>query len=293
VKEEIGLLFHPDVRRQQSALKEVRALLDSESVPYWEGTRDTTARGLSKQLRRTRLIMTLGGDGTFLYGARMAAPHAIPLLGVNLGRLGFLTEVDIGQLGAGLSRFLGGDYRLEERTVLRFALVRRKRHVLRSLGVNEVVVHKGGSSKLIRLEVELDAQEVGTIDADGVVIASATGSTAYALASGGPILEPELRDLVLAPMNPFALSVRPIVFSPGTEISITLPRGRAMLTVDGFLNRRVGAGDTVRVRAYERRLRVVRFTPPETFFRLLRQKIGWGTPLVPRENTSSRSSDAT
>jgi NAD+ kinase len=287
VRDAIGLLFHPRVQRQQRALAEARQLLESRDVPHWEGTRDTTSRGLARQLRRTRLILTLGGDGTFLYGARMAAPQGIPVLGVNLGRLGFLTEVDVGELETGLKRFLSGDYRVEERTVLSFVLVRREKAVLRSLGINEVVVHKGGSSKLIRLELQLDHQEVGTIDADGVVIASATGSTAYALASGGPILEPELRDIVLAPMNPFALSVRPIVFSPGTEISIALPRGTAMLTVDGFLNRRLAAGDCVKVRAYDRSLKVVRFGPQETFFRMLRQKIGWGTPLVPRENTPS------
>jgi NAD+ kinase len=282
VSGKVGLLFHPSVDRAQPAVVRVRELLAQRGRTAWEGIRDALGES-APELEETELIITLGGDGTFLYGARLAAPRGIPVLGANLGRLGFLTEVDAAGLANGLQRFFEGDYRLEERTVLSFTQQRDDRIVASSLGINEVVVHKGGSSKLIRIEIALDGEEVGTIDADGVVIASATGSTAYALASGGPILEPGLPDLVLAPMNPFALSVRPIVFSPQDEISISLPRSDGMVTVDGFLEKRLLAGDLIRVKAYERRLNVVRFSPPSMFFRLLRRKIGWGEPLVPRE----------
>ena len=278
----VGFLYHPRVDRGRPAFEECRRMIAARGLGCWEGTRDTTtARGRRSSLARTRVILTLGGDGTFLAGARLAVPYGIPVLGVNLGRLGFLTEVDLAELPTGLRRCLDGDYRLEERTVLHFRVVRQGRRAAQSLAINEVVIHKGAATKLIRFQISLDGQDVGTIDADGAVVASATGSTAYSLASGGPILQPELPDLVLSPMNPFALTVRPIVFSPREELTVTLLRTAGQLTADGMFDRRLHEGDAVRVRAYERKLNVVRFTPPEVFFSHLRQKIGWGTPLVP------------
>ena len=135
---------------------------------------------------------------------------------------------------------------------------------------------------MLRVEIDVGGQPVGVIDADGVMVATATGSTAYALASGGPILEPTLRDLVLVPLNPFALTVRPIVFPPGQDISLSVLRGPAELRVDGGRPRRmVQAGDTLRCGSHPSSLKVVRFSPPESFYRRLAEKLGWGRPLVP------------
>ena len=120
-------------------------------------------------------------------------------------------------------------------------------------------------------------------DVDGIMVATATGSTAYALASGGPILEPTLRDLVLVPMNPFALTVRPIVFPPGQDITLSVLRGPAEMRIDGRRGRAVASGDTVRCGSHPRRLKVVRFSPPEEFYRRLGDKLGWGRPLVPKK----------
>lgn len=230
------------------------------------------------------LVLTLGGDGTFLAGARLAAPHGIPILGVNLGRLGFLTELEADQLGEGLGRFLRGDYRLEERTMLQVALAHGDDVSQRMIGLNEVVVDHSGEARLLRLEIDVGGQAVGVIDADGAIIATATGSTAYALASGGPILEPSLGDLVLVPMNPFALTVRPIVFAPGQDVTLRVLRGPAEMYVDGAHDGvSVATGDVIRCGAYDRHLKVVRFTPPETFYRRLGDKLGWGRPLVPKK----------
>jgi NAD+ kinase len=135
---------------------------------------------------------------------------------------------------------------------------------------------------MLRVEIDVGGQAVGVIDADGVMVATATGSTAYALASGGPILEPTLRDLVLVPMNPFALTVRPIVFPPGQDITLAVVRGPAELRIDGGRrSRAVQAGDRLRCGSHPRPLRVVRFSPPESFYRRLAEKLGWGRPLVP------------
>jgi NAD+ kinase len=259
----------------------VKALRD-RSIDCWEADRDGPITALTGRLKNTTLVVTLGGDGTFLAGARLAAPRSIPLLGVNLGRLGFLTELEAEQVEEGLAKFVEGAYRIEERTILQVALRRGTRNVARAIGLNEVVVNRVGDARMLRVEIDVGGQAVGVIDADGVMVATATGSTAYALASGGPILEPTLRDLVLVPMNPFALTVRPIVLPPGQDISLAIVRGPAEMRVDGARRgRSVETGDTLRCGSHPRRLKVVRFSPPESFYRRLGDKLGWGRPLVP------------
>jgi NAD+ kinase len=252
--------------------------LQAKSVEAVEMHRDAPA-----DLKGADLVLTLGGDGTFLAGARLAAPKGIPVLGVNLGRLGFLTELEHDQLEEGFRRYLDNDYRIEERNMLQVTLSRAGRAVTHSIGLNEVVVDHSGEARIVRLEIDVGGQRVGVIDADGAIVATASGSTAYALASGGPILEPTLRDLVLVPMSPFALTVRPIVFAPGQDITLEVVRGPAEMRVDGGRRgRTVAAGDVVRCGSYERPLKVVRFSPPESFYQRLAQKLGWGRPLVPK-----------
>jgi NAD+ kinase len=240
-------------------------------------------RDASADLKGADLILTLGGDGTFLAGARLAAPKGIPVLGVNLGRLGFLTELEHDQLEEGFRRYLAKDFRIEERNMLQVTLSRDGRAMARAIGLNEVVIDHSGEARIVRLEIDVGGQRVGVIDADGAIVATASGSTAYALASGGPILEPTLRDLVLVPMSPFALTVRPIVFAPGQDITLGVVRGPAEMRVDGGRRgRTVAAGDVVRCGSYERPLKVIRFSPPESFYQRLAQKLGWGRPLVPK-----------
>jgi NAD+ kinase len=261
----------------------IKALKD-RNVDCWEADRDGPVTALTGQLKDTSLVMTLGGDGTFLAGARLAAPRGIPLLGVNLGRLGFLTELEAGQVEDGVTRYIDGAYRIEERTILQVTLIRDNRNLVRAIGLNEVVVNRAGDARMLRVEIDVGGQAVGVIDADGIMVATATGSTAYALASGGPILEPTLRDLVLVPMNPFALTVRPIVFPPGQDITLAIVRGPAEMRVDGARRgRAVESGDMLRCGSHPRRLKVVRFSPPEMFYRRLGEKLGWGRPLVPKK----------
>lgn len=270
------IVHHPQVDASRAEEALAAAGIDS-----WRRDRDATFEALGSELAGTDLVVTLGGDGTFLHGARLALPAGLPVLGVNLGRLGMLTELEPQGLEAGLARFLAGDYRVEERTAISSEL-RRGGAVREScLGLNETMVHRSPSLKLIRFGMSMDSQEIGTIDADGVLVATASGSTAYSLALGGPILEPTLPDLVLVPMNPFALTVRPIVLNPGVHVAIRLANPASVVT-DGYLTWSAEAGDELRVAAYAKRLRVIRFRGPEEFYRLLREKIGWGAPLVPR-----------
>jgi NAD+ kinase len=263
-------------------VERAQQVLGERGVEYWSAGREEPAAAVTARLQKTDLVLTLGGDGTFLAGARAAAPRSIPLLGVNLGRLGFLTELEEDQLESGLERFFAGQHRIEERTMLQVQLLRGTRTVARAIGLNEVVVDRAEDARMLRVEIEVGDRGVGVIDADGVIVATATGSTAYALATGGPILEPTLRDLLLVPMNPFALTVRPIVFPPGQDITLSIVRGPAEMRIDGGRRgRAVATGDAIRCGAYARRLKVVRFGPAEDFYRRLGEKLGWGRPLVP------------
>ena len=270
-------------RAEQSVIDRAIAALKARGVEGWEAQRDGPMTAITSRLKDTALVVTLGGDGTFLAGGRLAAPKGIPVLGVNLGRLGFLTELEADQVENGLARFIDGKYRVEERTILQVTLHRGARTVAKSIGLNEVVLDHSGEARMLRVEIDFGGQPVGVIDADGVMVSTATGSTAYALASGGPILEPTLRDLVLVPMNPFALTVRPIVFPPGQNISLSVVRGPGEMRIDGRSGRAVETGDTVRCGSHPRRLKVVRFSPPEEFYRRLGDKLGWGRPLVPNK----------
>jgi NAD+ kinase len=263
----------------ESAVEQAIKRLEHLGVQATEMHRDTPA-----DLKGADLLLTLGGDGTFLAGARLAAPQGTPILGLNLGRLGFLTELEADELEDGLTRFLAGDYRIEERTMLEVSLSTGDRLRERSIGLNEVVVAHSGEARLLRLEIDVGGQAVGVIDADGAIVATATGSTAYALSGGGPILEPTLRDLVLVPMNPFALTVRPIVFGPGQDVTLRIVRGPGEMYVDGAHDATsVATGDVIRCGGHGRRLKCVRFGGPETFYRRLGDKLGWGRPLVPKK----------
>ena len=273
----IAFVRHPHVDAGMPGLVEARRCLDRAGIAVWESTRE----GRPAVPRGARLLVTLGGDGTLLSAARLAAERDIPVLGVNLGRLGFLTELEVDALWGGLERFLAGDYRIDSRTLIQVALERDGRRVRRALGLNEVVVQRAAEDGLVRLRLLVDGEEIGQLDADGVIVATATGSTAYALAAGGPILDPALEELVMVPMSPFALTVRPIVLPPGRGFAVELPRSSAVASIDGGPVWRLRPGDRVRVAGFERHLRMVRFTPPERFYGLLRQKLGWGLPLVP------------
>ena len=269
---------------EQNEVDSVFHSMKARQIEAVELKREAKAEVVAQVLRETDLLLTLGGDGTFLAGARVAAPRDIPILGVNHGHLGFLTEIEAEEMQSGLSRHLDGAYRIEARTMLEVTLARKGQRMVHEIGLNEVVVDHSGEARILRLEIDVGGQRVGVIDADGAIVATASGSTAYALASGGPILEPSLEDLVLVPMSPFALTVRPIVFAPGKEISLTVVRGPAEMRVDGQgRGHEVAIGDVVSCGSHAKRLKVVRFSPPESFYLRLADKLGWGRPLVPKK----------
>lgn len=279
-REVVAVLRHPLVEAESAAVTAMRGVLAGSGLHLLEVDRETLD-GSAAGLREARVMVTLGGDGTLLHAARLAAPLGIPVLGINLGRLGFLTELEASQVDEGLRRFLAGDYRLDERTLVEMTVVRAGSVVTTQLGLNEAVIQRDASQAMLRLGVIVDEQTVGSFDADGAVVATATGSTAYALAAGGPIIDPRFEGLVLAPLNPFALTVRPIVFPPGQALTLELLRNSGLVSVDALHPFRLEPGDRVQAAPAPDRVQLIRFGPPERFYTLLRQKLGWGLPLVP------------
>ncbi len=241
-----------------------------------------TATVLEDGLDEVDYLMTLGGDGTLLQGARLAGPKDIPVVGVNLGHLGFLTAAPVERLDEALNRLRSGDYEEERRLALRVEVVYAgapgdSPPAKRFYALNDAVVHKGGFARLIAMRVWVDEDEVGQYSADGIVLATATGSTAYSLSAGGPILVPSLDALIATPICPHTLAVRPVVVPADSRITVEILSSMdgILVTVDGQTGAELGSGDTVRVRRSPHPVRLIRF-PDRSFFSVLRQKLRWG-----------------
>jgi NAD+ kinase len=227
------------------------------------------------------LLITLGGDGTLLWGARLVAEQDVPVLGINLGHMGFLTSISQGGIEEALERLLKGDYAIDTRSTLDARLVGERGSVhARYLALNDFVIHKRGMARVTRLELlvgEGEArEEIGGFSGDGVVISTPTGSTAYSLSAGGPIVAPGMGCMIVTPICPHTLSVRPMVISAEETLTV-LPLDRAgklVLTVDGQEKAELSTGESVVVRKAGARVKLVR-VPGQTFFSTLRQKLNW------------------
>jgi NAD+ kinase len=223
-------------------------------------------------------LLTLGGDGTLLRGARLLKGNEVPILGVNMGRLGFLTCCPAEQLEHSLMRFARGDYTVESRMQLQAGVIgadRRERATW--LALNDVVVHKGGFARVVALRVSVDDELIASYSADGVVICTPTGSTAYSLSAGGPVVVPTLETLLVTPVSAHTLAIRPVVVSATSRVSVQAEGApeELMITVDGQAGTNFLAGETLAVRKAEKVVKIVRF-PGSSFFATLREKLGWG-----------------
>jgi NAD+ kinase len=224
------------------------------------------------------LIVAVGGDGSMLHAARLAAPHGVPVLGVNRGRLGFLADIGPTEMRDRLDDILGGRYVKDRRSMLRATLMRAGTAERTCEALNDVVLQKWQTGRMLDFETWIDGRYVNTHGGDGLVIATATGSTAYALSCGGPILYPELDALVLAPICPHTLSDRPIVVRSTSTIEVRLverPDTRAQVTCDGVPLGELVPGD--RLVAMPADTEVTLLHPPDhDYYRILRSKLRWG-----------------
>lgn len=286
----IGFLLHFRESQESPTLRRARDVAENAGLRTWLAQTDAEAV-LARELTTSRLLVAIGGDGTLLYSAQRAAPKGVPLLGVNRGQLGFLTNVEMAQLPDAIEAFVVDNFQTERRRTLRGEVRSGAGEAISEtleVAINEIVVKTEGVN-LVRLEVTSDDQLVGIFDADGVVVATSVGSTAYSLSAGGPPVDSRVPALVLTPLNPHALISRSLVIPDTLDVRITVQRGRAVAAADGRVWGQLETGWELTVKQGPE-LSLIR--PPGTpgFFQRLRSKTGFGAVLkLAQEEAQSAS----
>lgn len=224
------------------------------------------------------LIIVLGGDGTLLSIAHVAALAKVPVVGVNMGRLGFLTEVQVEEIWLTLEAYLNG----REDIISQRWLLETRYHDKVFYCLNDVVINKGAVARMIQMALEVDGKKVAMLKADGLIISTPTGSTAYSLSAGGPIIQPYIPAIILAPICPHTLTFRPMVISSESEVRVQLLTGgeEVYLSLDGQRGILLMKGDVIITRRAAVELQLIS-SPGRNFFDLLQDKLGWGTPPYP------------
>jgi NAD+ kinase len=225
----------------------------------------------------SELLLVLGGDGTLLAAARVAAPRGIPILPINMGSLGFLTSFMLEELYPALEDILAGRVTISERVMLHAELERGDKILDKQTVLNEVVINKGALARMIELELSIDGVFVCRYRADGLIVASPTGSTAYSLSAGGPIVHPSVESFIITPICPHTLSDRPVVVGDTSIIEVKLSAGTesVFLTLDGQKGIPLQATDRVRISRAQQLLKLIQ-TPNKSYFEILRNKLKWG-----------------
>jgi len=223
------------------------------------------------------IILVFGGDGTFLGVSRLACEHGTPILGINLGGLGFLTEITVDEIYPMMERILSGDYEIEDRQMLRTTVRRGRAGAKHYEVLNDVVINKEAVARIIDLEIYIEGSHVTTYKADGIILSTPTGSTAYSLSAGGPIVHPALPVTIITPICPHTLTNRPLVVSNEmkVEIKITTQEPDTYLTLDGQIGIRLKTGDVIEVRKSDTVVKLIK-SPFRDYFTILKTKLMWG-----------------
>jgi NAD+ kinase len=223
-------------------------------------------------------VVVLGGDGTLLGAARKVGGHGIPILGVNLGGLGFLTSIPIDRLYSSIEMILSGDLEVEDRLMIETKILRDEKEVFCFKSLNDVVINKGALARIIDLDVFINDEFLTTYRSDGLIISTPTGSTAYNLAAGGPILYPTMSNFIVTPICPFTLTNRPIILPDSETVLITMGKKseeEVILTFDGQVGFDLLHGDKVLIYKSKERIELFK-SPDQTYFEILRKKMMWG-----------------
>jgi NAD+ kinase len=270
--EKIGILYHPKVTATRTKAREIERFLKKKGLSAWAGSAWDTEKE-RERMAGADLLITVGGDGTILRAIQVVIPEMTPILSVNLGNLGFMTELPAGEALARLPDILDKGGWLDERAMLQAELVTTARPPQVFHALNDVVVARGEIARLIRVEAGVDGEPLTTYRADGVVVATATGSTGYALAAGGPIIYPQSQDLLLAPVAPHLSLAAPLLLPPAATVTLRLDTYlAATLSVDGHINLPLASGDTVTVTRSPYTARFLRVRRA-SFFRSLEKKL--------------------
>ena len=270
----VSIVYNPRAPQAESL---ARQLADKLGIPFESCIASTFEQGDRQPPPSTSLIITVGGDGTILWAAQMAAPHGIPILGVNLGRVGFMTELKAEEAVDRVGEFLDGGVWVEERSMLQAWLspggaadeTEQSFHAL-----NDVVVGRNTLSRVVHLEVHIDGALFTTYRADGVIVATATGSTGYSISAGGPILHPQSRDLLINPVATHLGLHTPIVLSPDSIVDVTLRSDyEATLSVDGRMDVPLEPGTVVHIARSPQVATFLRSRPPNQFYATLTERL--------------------
>jgi len=261
----LGVVLHPTSPTARQAFEQLRELAPARGL-----------RVVDRENEPVDMIVALGGDGTMLRAAREATARGVPLLGVNLGRMGFLSSAEAANLELAIDALVAGDYTLEFRMMLDGVATLEGEPLVAAIALNEIVVEKGTPSRVIEVDVSVGRDEVARYTADGFIVATSTGSTAYSLSAGGPVVEPDLDVMVLTPVCPHSLRWRSMVVGPHHPVVVTLVEGGGALSADGQPVALLPDGVTVTVRPHTDRLRLVRLRDNDFFVRF-RSRFGPGS----------------
>jgi NAD+ kinase len=280
--ERIGFAYNPTIEAAVELSARAAGWCQMRGIGEWQIPSGDTA-GLVRELPTTDALVVLGGDGTFLRAARAVADIDVPLLGINLGKVGFLSKAEAGELDAVLGLIVAGDYRLEERMVIEARILRRTSTgeadgsaptTERLVALNDIVVARGALARVCRLDVAIDDTHLATFIADGLVVSSPTGSTGYSFSAGGPILDPSARNLIVTPIAAYLSAIRSVVVGPSQVVRCTVVDAvEALVSVDGREDLPLAVGDIVEVRAVTRPIRLIEPAGAQPFWDLLRHKV--------------------
>lgn len=283
----IGFAYNPTIEAAVELSARAAGWCQVRGIADWQapsGEMDV----LRRELPTTDLLVVLGGDGTFLRAARAVSEIDVPLLGINLGKVGFLSKAEAGDFETVLGLILNGEYRIDERMGLEARILRGGTigphgairaappadQVTRHFALNDVVIARGSLARVCRIDVEIDDSHLATFVADGLVVASPTGSTGYSFSAGGPIVDPVSRNIIVTPIAAYLSAIRSVVASPSQVVRCTVVDAHeALVSIDGREDLKVAVGDVVEVRAFERPIRLVEPRGAQPFWDLLRQKV--------------------
>jgi NAD+ kinase len=279
----MGILGHPKRPQTEPVAEHIEATLQARGIETWH-YEEWTALEARQAMPNTDMVVAIGGDGAMLQAARVSAEAEVPVLGLNMGRLGFLTEIaSPDDWDKGLNALLQGEYWIEERMMLAANLQHQGQQLTRGNALNDVVISGHSAGSMIQLDLYIDKHWATTYNCDALIIASPTGSTAYALAAGGPILPPDLTNILIIPTASHLSMDRPIVLSEGSEVALRLSEGNrhpALITIDGMQLAELKESATLYIRASEHISRFVRLRERNYFYRSLLDR------LEPRVNRS-------
>jgi len=266
---QVGILYHPKIEKARAFSQELERFLNTQKVSYWTCSAWDEEKA-KPQVAGSELILTVGGDGTILRAARAVIPQEVPIVGINLGNLGFMTELKVGDALSKLPRLFEGEGWIEERAMLQAEPSQDK--IFHAL--NDVVVGRGRSARLLGIETRIDGELLAAYRADGVIVATATGSTSYSLAAGGPIVYPQSREILLQPICPHLVLDRALVLPPGSNIQLKVATNHeAMLSLDGQVELPLSSGDEVEVKISPHVTRFLRIQPRNYFFASLETRL--------------------